>query len=473
MRYKKFVIKNYRAATGPLEIPVDKGSLMPIIGINESGKTTILQAIFAFDHFNDDSNDRGRHLDDVSNLYRSSSPAATVEAEIEITRTELRRVFSECGKEAPTERTAYEELARRTKFSSRLIIRRTIPTRKYALVGDYFGNEGLQDAVAREIIRCLPYILYFDDFRDKIPEKIEIPQDEGKSSGEWFDIMEQLFACTDKSFSPRKLAKMEVRQRKTVLSQVQRRLNETLTRQWQNFRLDDREALEIQIEFDQEVLTPSAVQPPAPAAGPVATPAPLPTAQLVKHYIKLEVVESDRQGNKRFFFISNRSKGFYWFFNFVMKLEFNPKVTDDQQHSIYLLDEPGSYLHAQAQRKLCEKLRQISGTNHVIYCTHSHYLLDPEVIPINSVMVSDKDENSNIQLTRMIDYREKSDARWSALQPLLDALQVRPYALDLGHSQTTVITEGIYDYYCLELFRGGRAISILPCLAARGASADS
>jgi hypothetical protein len=208
------------------------------------------------------------------------------------------------------------------------------------------------------------------------------------------------------------------------------------------------------------------VQPPTSAAGPLATSAPPPTAQLVKNYIKLEVVESDRQGNRRFFFISDRSKGFYWFFNFVMKLEFNPKVTDDQQHSIYLLDEPGSYLHAHAQRKLCEKLRQIACTNHVIYCTHSHYLLDPEVIPINSVMVADKDESSNIGLTRMIDYREKTKTPWSALQPVLDALQIKPYALDLIHAQTTVITEGIYDYYCLELFRGERPISVLPCLGA-------
>lgn len=466
MRYKQFIIKNYRAITGPLEIPVDKGSLMPIIGINESGKTTILQAIFAFDHYNDDSNDRGRHLDDVSNLYRSSSPPATVEAEIEITRSELRKIFSECGKESSTEKSTYEDLGRRTKWPSRLVILRTIPTRKYTIHGEYFGNDGLQDTVAREIIRRLPYILYFDDFRDKIPEKIEIPLEEGESSGEWFDIIEQLFAYTDKSFSTHKLAKMEVRQRKTVLSQVQRRLNETLTRQWQNFRLDDREALEIQIEFAQEVLAAQAVQPPTSAAGPLATSAPPPTAQLVKNYIKLEVVESDRQGNRRFFFISDRSKGFYWFFNFVMKLEFNPKVTDDQQHSIYLLDEPGSYLHAHAQRKLCEKLRQIACTNHVIYCTHSHYLLDPEVIPINSVMVADKDESSNIGLTRMIDYREKTKTPWSALQPVLDALQIKPYALDLIHAQTTVITEGIYDYYCLELFRGERPISVLPCLGA-------
>ena len=56
MRYKQFVINHYRAITGPLKIDVDKRTLTPIIGVNESGKTTILHAIFAFDYYNDGLN---------------------------------------------------------------------------------------------------------------------------------------------------------------------------------------------------------------------------------------------------------------------------------------------------------------------------------------------------------------------------------------------------------------------------------
>jgi predicted ATP-dependent endonuclease of OLD family len=68
MRYLTFTIKNYRAITGPLEIDVNKKTLIPIIGINESGKTTILQAIFSFDYYNDEFNQEGRHLKDTTNL---------------------------------------------------------------------------------------------------------------------------------------------------------------------------------------------------------------------------------------------------------------------------------------------------------------------------------------------------------------------------------------------------------------------
>ena len=71
MRYLRFTINNYRAIVGPLTIDVSKPKLMPIVGVNESGKTTVLHALFAFDHFNDEMNDDGRHLRDTANLYRT------------------------------------------------------------------------------------------------------------------------------------------------------------------------------------------------------------------------------------------------------------------------------------------------------------------------------------------------------------------------------------------------------------------
>ena len=52
MLYKSFRIQNYKAIKD-LEIELDEQRLTPIIGLNETGKSTILQAIFAFDYYND------------------------------------------------------------------------------------------------------------------------------------------------------------------------------------------------------------------------------------------------------------------------------------------------------------------------------------------------------------------------------------------------------------------------------------
>src|SRR3954462_14644380 len=89
MKYNKFIIENYRAITKPIVIDVSRNILMPIIGVNECGKTTILHAIFAFDHCNDDLNDAGRHLRDTDNLYATASKTAFVAAEVAVSRSEL------------------------------------------------------------------------------------------------------------------------------------------------------------------------------------------------------------------------------------------------------------------------------------------------------------------------------------------------------------------------------------------------
>ena len=444
MKYIKFIIKNYRAITGPLEIPVERRTLTPIVGINESGKTTILHAIFAFDHYNDQFNDGGRHLKDTSNLYRASSPPAEICAVVATTKAKLLTVISTIEKAVPAYKPTLDTIKRRRNLPLEIIITRDLSTLKYSISHNKFGPLEIQDAIAREIIRHLPYTLFFDDFRDKIDERIEIlSEQEGEPAG-WLSIIQQLFISTDKSFSVLALPSMEERKRKTVLSQVQRRLNETLTKEWQDFSLDDREALKIAIDFKAEP------QPRGPE----------------RHFITLDVVETDSNGNEHFFFISDRSKGFYWFFNFVMKLEFNPKVIVGNTATIYLLDEPGSYLHAFAQRKLCGKLRRLSESNRVIYCTHSHYLLDPEHIPVSSISVALKDGNGNVNLQPITEYKGIATERRSALQPVLDALQIKPFALDLINTRCTIIVEGIYDYFVMEMFRNNRPISILPSVNA-------
>lgn len=440
MRFTKFIIKNYRAITGPLEIDVDRRALIPIIGINESGKTTILQAIFALDFYNDDLNESGRHLKDTSNLYRTSSPPATIEAQVEATRKEVLAAIEDADEE---DVKAYAATMKKwPRFPNPIRIVRNLKSLSYTMPG--FPSQEKENAIAKSLIRQLPYILYFDDFRDKVDEKIEIVDSKKSSPGGWLAIMEQLFKQTERGLSVFSLPSLEDRQRKSVLAKVQRHLNQTLTREWEHFRLDDREALEIAIDFVQE------------------------TAQnnVNRNFVRLDVVETDATGDRHFFFVSDRSKGFFWFFNFVMKLEFNPKViSQDDRNTIYLLDEPGSYLHASAQIKLCDKLVNLSQRNRVLYCTHSHYLLSPEKIPLGNIFVAGKDGSGSINLIPVHQFKGNVTETRSAFQPLADALRIRPFALDTLEGPV-IITEGIYDYFALELLKGSRSIRVLPSVGA-------
>ncbi|MEX2144470.1 MAG: AAA family ATPase, partial [Anaerolineales bacterium] len=249
---------------------------------------------------------------------------------------------------------------------------------------------------------------------------------------------------TDSTFSVFDLPSKEERQRKAMLSKVTRRLNQALTREWQNFRLDDTDALQINVEYNSEQTSEG-------------TP---------RHFLKFDIIETDANGDEHFFFVRDRSKGFFWFFNFVMKLEFNPKAKfNTEVEAIYLLDEPGSYLHASAQSKLTKKIRNLTARNIVIYCTHSHHLLDPEVIPVSTIRIAEKNRFGVVSVSPIYEHGGRVTEKRSAFQPLLDALQIRPLSLDFGHEPVT-ITEGIIDYYLLEIFKGDRRFTIMPSVGA-------
>lgn len=438
MKYLTFEIRNYRAITGPLTIDVAKRRLLPIIGINESGKTTVLEAIFAFDYTNDGING-GKHLENLPNLYSTTPAIPSITATIELRRDELRDVLRDLGASDPTTQHTTAKWKNYKNLPATITIRRELKTRKYSIDEAPFIGSAHQDALSKALVLSLPYILYFDDFRDKIDDKISIPKKDDDGLTEWSSILEQLFKQTDSGFSIRQLPEMEDRRRKTVLSSVQTHLNKTLTSEWQNFRLDDSNALKIAISYDVDD---------------------------GDSYLRLDLVERGADGKDRFFYITDRSKGFYWFFNFVMKLEFNPKVmSGNEQGSIYLLDEPGSYLHATAQAKLCSKLRALSQDHTVIYCTHSHYLLNPDIIPLSTISVADKDGDGSVQLTPIHQHPTNLTDRKTAFQPVIDALELKPFILDVTHSKNFVV-EGIFDFYLLEMFRRDPTIGVLPCTGA-------
>jgi len=101
MKYRKFILKDYKAISGEVEIDLKK-SLLPIIGINESGKTSILWGIFSFDSANDTLNG-GRHIKNVGNLYKTTNRGEpSVMADIEIEKDELIDAVTEINDDPQT-----------------------------------------------------------------------------------------------------------------------------------------------------------------------------------------------------------------------------------------------------------------------------------------------------------------------------------------------------------------------------------
>ena len=440
MKYTKFTLKDYKAIAGELEIDIRK-SLLPVIGINESGKTSILWGIFAFDEANDSLNE-GRHIKNVGNLYKTSNRGEpSIIADIEATKDELIDFLDSIDGAAETVAEAKAEIKKYKRALSSwagvIRIKRNLISKVYSIENSELkGFSHLNPLMIEECLGSTPYILYFDDFRDTIHEEILIEGD-AKSPKGWLAIIEQLFKKTNPSYSVYKLQATEELQRKSIMADVCKVLNNTLAKEWEKFTLEEGSRLDVDIQY---------------AA----------TENKLNLFIKENIA-----GNDRYFGIQDRSKGFYWFFNFVMKLEFNPKVRSmDDKDTIYLLDEPGSYLHSSAQAKLCEKLASLSQNNVVIYCTHSHYLLDPDKIPLSYIKIAQKSGDGSVKLVSLPEYKDDQKDKRLAIQPIIDALKIKPFITDFNFEYLCVV-EGIYDYYIFEMFQGeSHNLKFLPAVNA-------
>lgn len=103
-----------------------------------------------------------------------------------------------------------------------------------------------------------------------------------------------------------------------------------------------------------------------------------------------KVEETDRKSNKRIVEhildvrvknyrsrvslpLKNRSKGFNWFFSFLVWFK---KIQEDSDSEyILLLDEPGLNLHASAQKDLLDFIEDLTSNYQIVYTTHSPFMI--------------------------------------------------------------------------------------------------
>lgn len=455
MEFQSFSVSNYRAIRDEIKLSLKNKGLIPLVGINECGKTTILHAIFSFDYIND-SEYGGKHLENTLNLYQTEDKEPLVTAELQTKKEEIfecLNAFKTAQASVQPNPLEQEDITKMDSILSDtaaqlsgLTIKRNLQTKLYSIPNLVFSelSPTIQDKLSRFLIRYLPYILYNDDFTDRPETSIDVPTVKPEQLSGWLSIYEKLFRMTKDTYSLFSLiAEKDERRKESILSDVQEHLNNTLTEAWKTFHLGRKEVITAKL-----TLTPN--QP------VLASP------------FKLNIRIVEKIGTKdRFFNVVDRSKGFLWFYNFVMKLQFNPKVVGGNK-TIYLLDEPGSYLHSSAQEKLCAKIKEISETQgFVIYCTHSHHLLNPANIPLNSVYIVEKEKDKNVKITPLPLFKTKSE-KTNALQPILEALHIPAFDF-FDSANPVVLLEGMHDKYALELFTSlDFPFNIFP-----GVSADS
>ena len=112
--------------------------------------------------------------------------------------------------------------------------------------------------------------------------------------------------------------------------------------------------------------------------------------------------------------LKNRSKGFNWFFSFLVWFK---KIQEDKSSQyILLLDEPGLNLHASAQSDMLRFIEDLSADYQILYTTHSPFsipsgklqrvrtVLETEDGSIISDSIQEKDPNTLFPLQAALGY---------------------------------------------------------------------
>lgn len=147
--------------------------------------------------------------------------------------------------------------------------------------------------------------------------------------------------------------------------------------------------------------------------------------------------------------LSNRSRGFVWFFSFLAWYE---DVKRQGQNVILLLDEPGLSLHGRAQADLLRYFDAELSGHQLLYTTHSPFMIDPtkfervrivQDLGIDAQEALPKEEDGTKVLSNVFDATDDS------LFPLQGALGYEiQQTLFIGPN--SLIVEGVADMLYLQ-----------------------
>lgn len=430
--YKSFKIQDFRGLED-VSLDFTRNDLILLLGLNESGKTSILKAIEAFDFNNDPpAEDLKPFFTSMRNkqVVNSSAPCqitADIEFTEDLTYLAFRHVLRSAGFDVAV-KPEVEEFFTRLNGKKKVRITRVIPFsggnpgKSFYRFEDEqpLSDSRLERIIAQKIVSQCPFILYFEDFQDAIPTRIYTKKQNSAYNHSWYEIIDGLFYNTDPTLSIKSyeeyFSKGNPRENdaRTVLKRVNKTLQKTFTERWQDLSgvkdIDDAE-----IDYDP-----------------------------VKKYFEIKISDSDGTT----FSVHERSKGAVWYLAFLMKTEFRrKKLRKGSGKPVYLIDEPASNLHSTAQQKMVQDFVALVEDTTLLYTTHSRHLVSAGNVKNTYVVSRDK---GVVTCVKWGDYIKGKSAKASYYQPLQDCLDVVPNNLDIPWERA-IITEGPSDALALEV----------------------
>jgi hypothetical protein len=444
MRYQRFHVQNFKGVK-ELHVQLDKqpsSNVFTLVGLNESGKSTILQAIHWFFE---------PQVYNAYDLIPKNSRAnfngeISVECDIELSQAddeELTKELARLGfkKSQPVERITVERKfiykdSTRTTEENLWIIQLVGRAKSQRKEGELSASNPIWKAAVSYIRQQMfPPIIYYENFLFDFPDKIyleqsstaanpyrDVIQDVLNSLGQGLTIQQHLIARHNSG------KRNDLDTVQAVLDEASAAITDVVITAWRHIvkKIDTQLTISLGsgIEEDSKGL-----------------------------YLQLKVKEG-----RQTFYIRERSLGFRWFFSFILFTHFRTYRDNQRENALFLLDEPASNLHPAAQTKLLAAFPTLPNRQIVIYSTHSHHMIQPLWLGGAFVVKNTGHDYSGLDLsynatkteitaTRYFQYVASYPNDTDFFRPILDALDYVPGPLELVPS--IAIVEGKNDYYAL------------------------
>jgi predicted ATPase len=460
MRFLSFTIENFK---GIKDLTIDLSnapslSIYTLVGLNESGKTTILEAI---NMFRKPVKTLERHSLIPRSLSSNFSGNISVKAIIELSDEDKKLIkdYAKNNYKFNLERIGDRaEVTKVYKFKDSDYVK-DVNTWSFDLVGKTTANSkskkmsdwdvqkwtNLLDYIDNEL---MPQIIYYPDFLFDFPEKIYL-SDKADVKNDIYknmlqDVLDSLGTGSDLDkhvLSRMKVASTDTSKRRSLnatLLQMSTRMTETVIKPWDSIfssKGSMGDSKEVKIEYGEDSsVTPS------------------PTGEEIEkqYYLSIGI----KQGSESYQ-IEERSLGFRWFFAFLMFTQFRKNRLSDKGETLFLVDEPASNLHSSMQERLASEISKIVVNCKLMFTTHSEYLINPDwleatfVVKNNALTYGDEIDYMATQTdVKAITYRKfvsEHPNQQDYYQPVLSALDYEPSRLEMVDSIT--IVEGKNDYY--------------------------
>ncbi len=512
MKIIGFEIENFKGIK-KAEIKFSKNDMARVhtlVGLNESGKTTLLEALHSFSPDSetklvvsgqrvDESKEAWVPRDQIAHFTGEIGVTALVEADAEDFKQVVDDYFDDYGFYVHDECWSnLFSISVVTSFKGGELIGSTLQSDlpqlkiKKTRRAKNFKNANREETQAfiYSIQWFLPKIAYYPTFVFDFPEKIYLTgRNRNRKNNFYFRLFQDILDYDGRGYTIKEHIVGRIHRKEsedlwsewigsffgtsdeTKIKQVMARASHAVTElvfsKWNEVFNEDAGDKEIVITINYE-------------KGRVVENEDGEEEEPTKHdaYISFKVVSGASE-----YSVDDRSLGFRWFFAFLLFTQFRLH-REKVKSTIFLFDEPASNLHASAQQKLLESFPAIGESPHrLIYSTHSHYMVEPLWLEQAYIVYDDSASSSTniIQQSihsdsdvdvRCVPYRSfVSDypTKTSYFQPVLDTLRVQPSKFD--HNVGGLIVEGKHDYYYLRLFCRILSKDIGPVFPGYGAGA--